>query len=436
MEKKSNAGIYITIFILLWIVFPDFCKAETLTLQQTIDEAIKVNINLKSQQEGTQAALARKKVSQTNFLPTFSASYQYTRDHESSLLYGIIQMPQDRYSFVGTITQPLFAGFSIINQYDVAQLGLEMSQLNEQLLRQEVIFAAKQRYFSLLQAQKLLTVSQEAVKQIDAHKTVAQNYYQVGMIPLNDLLKAQLELANTEQNLIIAQNGLEVAQSNLNLILRKDINDPIEIVDMTEYTSFTQDIESCLQMAKQHRLEMKIADLDVNMKEKEVQVAKKDYFPSVSLRASLRQTGTDWDVNGGSIIIDGNSWDVSAVATWNFWEWGRSYQGVKAKRHSLNQSRLKREDIADKIRLEVKQAYLRTIEGEKYILTVEKAIEQAQENFRISEEQYKEQMATSTDVLDAQTLLSGTMSKYYTALYEFKISKASLYKAMGQEILE
>ncbi len=65
-------------------------------------------------------------------------------------------------------------------------------------------------------------------------------------------------------------------------------------------------------------------------------------------------------------------------------------------------------------------------------MAVKKAIEQARENFRISEERYKEQMDTSTDVLDAQTLLSRTMTNYYNALYDFKISKAYLYWAMGR----
>ena len=83
----------------------------------------------------------------------------------------------------------------------------------------------------------------------------------------------------------------------------------------------------------------------------------------------------------------------------------------------------------------VKKAYLRTQEVEKAIITVKKAIEQAKENFRINQERYKEQMATSTDVLDAQTLLSKTMTNYYNALYAYKISKATLYRAMGREIV-
>lgn len=412
-----------------------------LTLKQIITNAIRANINLKSLHEATKSALALKKMQRTAFLPTLRATYQIQHAGEAEdesyylLLYGDFP-PQDIYSFVGTVTQPLFAGFSLINQYQVAKLGLNISELNEKLFRQTVIFSAKQGYFSLLKAQKLLTVSQLAVKQLDAHTTVANNFYQVGMIPLNDLLKAQVELANATQNLVVVQNGLNIAKSNLNLILRRDINAPIEVVDVTLYSPYDKDIDYCLQTAEDNRLEIRIADLDVKMKGKEVNIAKKDYYPTIGLRANVYQRGADWDVNGGNRFLDGNSWDASAVATWNFWEWGRSYQGIKARKAGLKQSQLKRDDIFDNIRLEVKQAYLRTKEGEKNITTVQKAIEQAKENFRISEERYKEQMVTSTDVLDAQTLLSRTMNNYFNALYDFKISKASLYKAMGQEVME
>jgi outer membrane protein TolC len=86
--------------------------------------------------------------------------------------------------------------------------------------------------------------------------------------------------------------------------------------------------------------------------------------------------------------------------------------------------------------LEVKTAYLTTEQAERAIKTVETAIEQAKENFRINQERYKEQIATQTDVLIAQTLLTKTMTNYYNALYRFKISKAKLYRAIGQEVIE
>jgi outer membrane protein TolC len=102
----------------------------------------------------------------------------------------------------------------------------------------------------------------------------------------------------------------------------------------------------------------------------------------------------------------------------------------------LAQAELRKKQIADNIQLEVKTAYLRTQEAEKAILAVEKAVEQAKENLRINQERYKEQVSTQNDVLIAQTLLTTTMTNYYNSLYAFKISKATLYRTIGQEIVE
>ena len=120
----------------------------------------------------------------------------------------------------------------------------------------------------------------------------------------------------------------------------------------------------------------------------------------------------------------------------NLWEWGRTAYGVREKLSRLAQSKSQKEQVLDNIDLEVKQAFLKTEEAEKNIVTVEKAIEQARENLRITEERYKEQVSTTTDVLVAQTLLTQTMTNYYNALYDFKIAKAVLYRAIGQEVLQ
>ena len=84
----------------------------------------------------------------------------------------------------------------------------------------------------------------------------------------------------------------------------------------------------------------------------------------------------------------------------------------------------------------MKRAYLKNLETEINIITIRKAIAQAKENLRINQERFKEQVATTTDVLNAQTLLAETMTRFYTALYDFKISKAALYRAMGQEVIQ
>jgi outer membrane protein len=206
-----------------------------------------------------------------------------------------------------------------------------------------------------------------------------------------------------------------------------------EIID---YTAFDKDIEYCLAEAKDNRLEIEVAALDVEIAERDYKLSQRDYFPSLNLTGTYTRRGTDWDVDGGEGIGDDTFWDIQALANWDFWQWGRTRYGVKERLARLSQAKLREEEIIDNIKLEVKQAYLKTIESERNIVTIEKAIEQAKENLRITEERYKEQVSTTTDVLAAQTLFTQTMTNYYTALYNFKIAKAVLYRAMGQEVLE
>lgn len=449
MIRTKLRRLFYIIIIVVVLSDPALILAEEMTgpfdLGQTIDAALKANLGLKRSKEEVEAALATKKSRTTNFLPTLSARYGYIRRDQPTTqsLIGqqgqtidVIINPEDEYNFVTSFSQPIFTGFALINQYKIASLGLDVAEISEKLTRQDIILDAKNAYFSILKSQKLVTVAEDTVKQVTAQKNVAENMYQVGMSPLNDLLQSQVQLANNKQQLITAQNNLEITKSEFNTLLRRPVNASVSIVDILDYTPFEHDIDYCLSQADQNRLEIKLADLDVQIAEKDYELSKRNYFPSIDLTGNLTRRGTDWDVNGGEGISDKKFWDIRATATWDFWEWGRTRYGVKEKLSRLSQAKYSKEEVLDNIHLEVKQAFLRTKEAEKNISTVEKAIEQAKENLRITEERYKEQVSTTTDVLVAQTLLTDTMTNYYNALYDFKIAKAVLYRAIGQEILE
>jgi outer membrane protein len=441
-----NLFIYLAIgcMMMLPMVSNAVDSIENLSLKNTIEMAIDANLNLKQSREEIKAAEETRKVSITRFLPTFSASYDYLHRNKelTQELTGLgpgpefVVRPDDQYTFVTSFNQPIFNGFSLINQYRVADLDLDAAEFSEKVTRQDVILDAKNAFYSVLKAEKLLGVAKQRVTQIAAQKDVAENFYEVGMSPLNDLLEAQASLANARQDFIVAQNNLEIARSQFNIILRRPVNAPVKIEDILDYSPFVYDFDYCMETAKENRLEITVADLEVEIAEKEVGLAKKSYLPSVNLRGNYTRTGDDYDVDGGEGITDAASWEIQAVAEWDFWEWGRTRFGVREKLHRLSQAQYRRLQIQDNIELEVKTSFLRTKESEKNILTVEKAIEQAKENFRINQERFKEQVATTTEVLDAQTLLSDTLTNYFNALYDFKISKATLFRSMGQEVME
>ena len=418
-------------------------SAKALSLKDTIDRALEANLGLKRSQEEVRAAQEIKKSRITEFLPTLSTSYDYLHRNKelTQELTGLVGAdfvvrPDDEYTFVTSFTQPVFRGFSLINQYKIADLGLDAAELSQKVVRQDVILDAKNAYYSVLKTQKLLGVAEQRITQIAAQKDVAENFYEVGMSPLNNLLQAQASLANARQDFIVAKNNLEIAKSQFNIVLRRRVNAPVDIQNILDYEPFVHDIDYCLSAARENRLEITVADLEVEIAGKEVNLARKDYYPSINLTGKYTRIGDEYKVDGGEAISDAASWDIQATAQWDFWEWGRTTFGIREKLHRLSQAQYRRSEILDNIDLDVKTAFLRTKESEKNIITVEKAIEQAKENFRINQERFKEQVATTTDVLDAQTLLSNTLTNYFNALYDFKISKATLFRTMGQEVME
>ena len=442
--QRSVVAFFTAVFVFCFILsnpffnFTALAAGEALpdlfTLDSAIKRALEANLDLEVSQAETKAADSARKARVSAFFPSLSATYQYTHNYEErrSAILGLTT-PKRGYTFTNTLSQPIFAGFALKNQYDIAKLGLDAAKLNERLVRQSVTFKTKQAYFQLLKAQKLFKVSEQTVKQINAQKEVARNFYEVGMTPLNDLLQAQVELANARQALVVAQNDLAIAEADFNTLLRRPLNAPAALQDILTFAPLTYELEQCFAEAKQHRPEIAVAELEIAIASKNVHLAKKNYYPSVTLQSNYYDLGTRWDVDGGEGISDPHSWDFTAVATWKIWESGVSYHGVKVHLSLLAQARHKKDRLLDDIDLEIKQTYLRTRQAEKNIATVKKAIEQAKENFRINEERYKEQISTSTDVLDAQTLLARTMTNYYNALYDFEISKAALYKAMGRD---
>ncbi len=408
-------------------------------LDRTVAQALQANLSARISSQRTRAADAVLKSRRTEFLPTFSAEYNYTRNDEPRFsvipTLGVVQ-PEEQYAFVTSVTQPLFTGFALTNQHQLAEMGLDAARLNEALVRRDIVFEAKRVYFLLLKAQKLKVVAEEAVTMLEAQTEVAANYHEVGMTPLNDLLKTKVELANARQDLVAAQNNLEISRADFNLLLRQPIGTSVTPADILDYAPLSRSLAECLETAEKDRVEVAVAGLEIQIREKEVSLAKKDYYPTVQVQGNYYKLGTDWQVDGGEGISDSSFWDVQAQARWDFWQWGKTGYGVAEKKSRLTEARLNRTDLQDKIQREVKQAWLKADEFEKNIVTVQSAIEQAREGFRISEELFKEQMATSTDVLDARTQLSETMTRYYNALYDFQIAAAALDRAMGKPSID
>ncbi len=435
--------LFLAVFTFVLYSHPIYAE-EPLTLEASIDIALKNSIVINIAKEGSKIATAQKKEAFTGFLPQFSTSYSYTRLNTApymkfvdvppplNMLNGseLIAGTQNNYNWAIEAKQPLFAGGGILANYQASIIGEDAAHLEETAKYQDVVQEVKIAYFNILRAQRIQDAARQSVEMLSAHRDVAQDYFNVGMIPKNDLLHAEVELANGKQALVRAKNAVELAKSSLNTVLKRKIFTPVEVVDILAYHPLNQSFEECLNVARQARPELKISSLHAEQAGKLVQVAQSDYFPTLSLVGNYSRFGDNPSVSG-SDYQNQESWYVMGVASWNFWEWGKTKFKVDASKAKENQALEATKELNDQITLEIKNAYLILQETESQIIVWQKVIEQAEENFRISEERYKERVATSTEVLDAQTLLTKAKSEYANALGDYNVNYAKLQRAMG-----
>jgi outer membrane protein TolC len=125
---------------------------------------------------------------------------------------------------------------------------------------------------------------------------------------------------------------------------------------------------------------------------------------------------------------------VGVNLDWTFWEWGKKGNVVGEQKVKLLQAQETKKAVTDTVLLQVKDAWLRCQENWKNIGVSRTAIERAEENFRIYQNRFEQQMSTTTDVLDAQTLLTHARSNYNNSLYDYFISRAMLENAVAGEV--
>jgi outer membrane protein TolC len=220
-----------------------------------------------------------------------------------------------------------------------------------------------------------------------------------------------------------------LAKSSFNILLRRDVNTPFQVVDILDYKPSPYRFEESLEEALRQRPEIKGAELAVSQAKEVVKIARSEYFPTISLAGNYLRLDEE---PGLQSEISTERWSVQALATITLWNWGNTSYKVGESKVRVIQAEDGKGQVVEAVILEVKQNYLNVLQAEKNVGVSEKSIEQAEENLRLNEERYKYQVATATDVLDAVVLLAQARVNYYGALSEFNIAKARLERSMGR----
>jgi len=410
-------------------------KTTTFSLEQAIDRVLAANPLISAALEREHQAEAGERGARADLLPKLSSSYSYYHLHDQP--YGffgpagkIMIGDDDDFSWNVTAVQPLFTGLALTTRRKIAKLEICGRELEKEQLVLELIKKTKVAYARILLARRQLEVTGREVENLAAHVKDAENLYQQGIIAYNDLLQSRVALSQAEQHRVQAESQVELAAAALNMLMNRDISAALVVVEPTIKPAVEENLPALYDQAVVQRPVLRFLRVALEQADLAITLARSRYYPTVSLVGRYGQ-------NGHNLAASKNDYrnsDTAAIgvqADWTFFEWGKTGDEVRQRLHEREALKHKIENAKNSIRLEVKMAFNRLRVADKNIKTASGAVEQARENYRITNLQYQQQMATSTLVLDASTFLSRAENSYYGALYGFMIARAELEKAAG-----
>lgn len=415
-----------------------------LTLDESIQIALKKSKALTIAKEKVNESKAKVGQARAGFLPQIGSKASYTRldvaPYISTKRFSIPGMTggilpkkieigdKDIYNVTLSAQQPLFTGFKILNGYRIAKYGAEAEALNYRKSASEVVLQVEEAYYGVLKAQELKKVSEQAVAQMEAHVRDLKNMYQVGMIAENDLLKAKVQLSNIQLMRIQATNAVKMAKTAFCNVLGIPLDTEVVLKAKLEYEpSSSIELKEAIQKALRERPEVKVMEYTLKIGQKSVSLSKAQWMPNMVLIGNYnykrpnRENEKKWY----------GSWDVTVAAQMNVFDWGSIYYQTAQAKHRLRQMQEGFGQLKDGITLEVTQSYLALQEAQEKVAATQENVAQAEENYRVTHEKFKQGMATNTDLLDANTILTQAKMEYVQALADHHIAKARLEKAMG-----
>ncbi len=411
-----------------------------LTLPTAVDIAVENHASVKAAKEKAAGAVYESKSTWADMFFKVSAGYSYTKLEKAPFQNidmgpsGIMKAQvahEDQYHWDVTLVQPLFAGFALTTQHHMATLDCEVKKQQQRQAVLDVIQGVKTAYYNVLLIRKILHVADDAVKTLQAHESDATKLYDGGIIRYNDLLSAQVALANVIQDREKARAGAQMALSDLNRWLACDINRKTDPKDFTEIPLTYYQFETLINEGMKNRPILKVLRFGLEILEGAIQLEKSAYYPEIVLVGRYQQDGDNPAATDNDFSNDYNT-SITIEGRWTFFEWGKTRAKVNKVDHDKRELEERIKEIEDSIKLEIKKAWLNLNVAEKNIETAKTSLGRANENWRITNLGYKQQVTTSTEVLDARTDLTQADTNYYQALYGYLSAKARLDRATGK----
>lgn len=336
--------------------------------------------------------------------------------HINQAAYGILN-----------VSLPIYAGGRIRYGIESSKLLEKAAQLDVDNQREDVIENTVEAYINLYKAKQALDIvnANRAQQEVRVHQF--ERLEQQGLLARNDLLRVQLQASNTDLTLLDIRNNWELANINMDLML--GLPDTVRLQPDTNviHRQFNAGmLDEYLQNALKNRKDVMALDVRRQAAATGVKATKAESSPSIGLTggyvaADIPKLVT---ITNAANIGVGVSYDIGSL-----WKNKAKVQEAQARVKELEASQ---DQLNDAIRLQVTRAYLNWQTSQKKIDVNLQSVAQADENYRITDNKYRNSLATLSDVLDAQVSQLQAQLNYAFAQADAITAYHQLLQAAGQ----
>jgi outer membrane protein TolC len=420
---------------------------DTLTLSQCREMALENNKQIVIAEYKKMQSQHTIKAYRGNFFPEFSigGGYFYStnslekmvglHDFLPSQLGGLIgELPdapielQLSHTWTAGISarQPVYMGGKIRHAYKMSKIGSELAELNKSLTETEVLAQTDEAFWAYVKTTELLKSAQKFKEVVAELFRVVQNAQGSGVKSKNDVLKVQVKLNEAELQLRQAENGVRLSRMNLchviGLPFESEIIPPGAFEDSSIEVNYATDVTQ--------RLEYSLLNKQVELKDRQIKLVRSDFLPNVGVMANYGYT-QGLKLND-DLLLDNAGFSALVSVNIPLFHWGEGRSKIRVAQNERDIAQLQFEDMNEKMMLELMQALHAYDESILEATLTERSFEQAEENLRVSRNQYEAGMETLADYLEAQTVWQKASSDMINAKAAMKCAETYYLKAAGE----
>lgn len=323
------------------------------------------------------------------------------------------------------LEQPIFTGGKITSAYKMSRIGEEMAHLNEVKTRAEVIMQADEAFWTYVETLELEKTARAYKDLVEQLQNDVENSYEAGMIPRNDLLKVQVKLNEVELQLMRAENGVRLAGMNLCHVIGLPLNSEIKI-----YYEFDSNNELHIPLHDiSSRPDYALLSKQIELKEQQVKLVKSDFLPTVGIAGNMGYAN-GLKLNNNK-LLDNTAFSAVVSVSIPVFHWGEGLNKVKRAMAEKRVATLQKNELAEKMELEVQQAMQAYNESKARVMHTKRSLIQAEENLRESSDRYESGLETLSDLIEAQTMWQQANYELIRANSTSQISETRYLKVAG-----